>query len=190
MLQPPFQPTNQRQGRKMVNKTRRMWTCLEVVLWGDFNHSLSGFQQSTSKHQTQICSSGSIQKKLQGPAKSAQFCRSGKKQAEQHKKLFGSFFSTESQVNQCKSIIHCLLDSTYTLSKHHESSHESASAKHLLIREHPEKHHRTQMYLQRNQKSPLQTYNSIMSGRKGVLMGKTLVVSLYWGIVLRTQVIP
>jgi hypothetical protein len=37
MLQPLFKPTNQRQGKRKVNRKWGMWTCLEVVLWGSSN---------------------------------------------------------------------------------------------------------------------------------------------------------
>lgn len=51
------------------------------------------------------------------------------------------------KVNQCKSIICCLLGSSYTLSKHHTCENMSAPAKHPLLRQLPEKHHTTQLSL-------------------------------------------
>ena len=69
----------------------------------------------------------------------------------------------------------CLLGYTYALSKHQMPFHQavsrrtphasvlsktffhvSASAKHLLMRQFPEKYHMTQLSLQQNQKFPLQ----------------------------------
>jgi hypothetical protein len=101
----------------MVNRTRWIWTCLEVVLWGQIQSPLSAVQSIW------IGSSDSIQKKLQGVWR-------GKKQPEHHQKFFGALLFTklqqakireESKVNPCQSV-HRLLGYAYTLSKHHESS--------------------------------------------------------------------
>jgi len=80
-------------------------------------------------------------------------------------------------MNQCQSIVHCLLSYPYTLSKHYVSSQVSTPAKHHMpfhqaasrkihvsvlrkypcIRQFPEKkNHMTQLSLQQNQKSSLQ----------------------------------
>lgn len=64
-----------------------------------------------------------------------------KKQPEYHQKIFGAFlsmkspqmkFSKESKVNQCKSVISCLLSCTYTLSKLYMSSEISAPGKYCM----------------------------------------------------------
>lgn len=44
------------------------------------------------------------------------------------------------KTNQCKSIVHCLWGSSYSLCKHQESSQVSASAKHPLTRQLSEEH--------------------------------------------------
>ena len=104
---------------------------------------------SISKYQTRISSSASILKKLQGPTKSSHILGSDKKQPECHKKFFGVFISMKSgptskdkgtpgkhsETCQCKNLLHCLLGSPFTLSKHPVS----ASAKYPLIRQLPEK---------------------------------------------------
>lgn len=108
------------------------------------------YRQSTSisKYQTRISSSGSIQKELLGPIKLAHVLGSDKKQPECHKKFFGAVFLYEvgtskdegtpgkrSKAGHCKNLLHCLLGSPLTLSKHPVS----ASAKYPLRRQLPEK---------------------------------------------------
>lgn len=59
----------------MANRTRVAWTCLGAVPWGQFQSLLSPVQ-FTSKHQTQISSSGSVQEKPWGSATADQVARS------------------------------------------------------------------------------------------------------------------
>ena len=94
--------------------------------------------------------------------------------ARRSRKFFGAFLAMKSQQAKTSKALqgkpmqehrHCLLGSTYILSKLHISPQVSAlakhpfmlsaSAKHPLIRQLPEKHHMTQLSLQRNQKFPL-----------------------------------
>ena len=118
----------------MVNKTRGWGTWLEVVLWGWFQSSLSGYQQSSPKHQTQISSSSPVQYKntKHGSVALARSRRNwealsnwqesvgnDKKQPKYHEKFSGVFLSTKSwqskvsedqtsKENQCNSISRCL----------------------------------------------------------------------------------
>ena len=68
-----------------------MWTCLEVVLWGEIPSFIVRVPaaQSNSKHQTQIISSSSsIQQEPQGFTDSTQVSRSGEHQPEHREVLW------------------------------------------------------------------------------------------------------
>jgi len=142
-------------------KNRKMWTCLEVVLWGD---SSLHCQDIISPAKTSNSSSGSFRKKPPAP-------RNGQESKEALRNSSNTIsslahFSPQSQqaasaetskvMYHCNSTVQCPLDSIYNLSKHDTSSQGSASVKHPLTRQRPEKHHITQLSLQRNQKCPLQ----------------------------------
>lgn len=99
----------------------------------------------SSKHQTWISSSSSIQKKPQGSAESEWVCGSRKKQPEYRQKFSGSFLSVklwQAKINEDQQSIakwtnprassHCLSGYTYILSKHHVSSEASGAAKHHM----------------------------------------------------------
>ena len=129
------------------------------------------------KHQTWISNSSLIQKKPWGSTKSSWVHESFKKQLGYHEKSLDIFSllshdkwksvktSKALQGKPMQEHRHCLLGSTYILSKLHISPQVSAlakhpfmlsaSAKHPLIRQLLEKHHMTQLSLQRNQKCPL-----------------------------------
>ena len=118
--------------------------------------------QSNSKHQTQISSSGLIQKKLQGSAQSSQVSRSGKNHLEYHENYFVTFLSMklslakphEAPKKTCKDqrrpvktrkdqwsvawacntreTSHCLRVSIYSFCKHHAPSQGSATEKYHM----------------------------------------------------------
>ena len=67
MLCPPFQTIIQRQGRKDGKQDKEIWTCLETRV--NFNFHSPEYKQSSSTasgNQTQITSSGRIQRKPPG----------------------------------------------------------------------------------------------------------------------------
>ena len=136
--------------------------CFKVVHWGQFQSSLSGYQQPSIKHQTWIRSCSPLQlanakhesvvEALSRRNWKALYAEGSKKQSKYHESFFGLFFSMKSQVKKisealqgepkCRSLIHCLLGSTYIVfqTAHSLSSvclsqttfHISTSAKHLL----------------------------------------------------------
>ena len=156
-----------------------MWTCLEVALWGWFQTLLSGYQQSSLKHQTWISSGSPVLpanpknlsvseehyrinwETLPNQHKSVEAARSSQTTTRcislyevmtcKDQRILVKLF----EANQWKSIVHCLLGCTYTLSKHHTFTQVSVSAKHPLIRQLPEKHDMTNLSLQRKKKNSI-----------------------------------
>jgi hypothetical protein len=116
-----------------------MWTCLEVVPWGDSNLCLSGYQQSSSVvsgNQTWISNSGTAQQKQSGfhlictsqqewpgPARIPEVlcCASLNETKISKDKDARSRSIAKLAMQACH---HCLLSSIYTLFKH-VSSHRS-----------------------------------------------------------------
>lgn len=78
-----------------------------------------------------------VQKNMQCSTKWHKLTEGDKKQMEYHQKFCGSFLyknltstdQEESKANQCKNIIHCQLGYTHILSRHHVTSHQTASRK-------------------------------------------------------------
>lgn len=97
------------------------------------------------------------------------------------------------KVNQCHGTVHCLLGYTYTLSKHHTSSHTSSKTpSHKTVSR--QKYPLTQLSLQQNQKFPLQsrkiTWNdsSIKRNFVHLLLASVNVSYLYTCICIFTSV--
>lgn len=94
-----------------------------------------------------------VQKNMQCSTKWYKLTEGDRKQMQYHQKFCGSFLykiltstdQEESKANQCKNIVHCQLGYAHILSRHHVSSHQTASRK----------HHMAQPSLQRNQKFTL-----------------------------------
>jgi hypothetical protein len=103
MLQPPFGPTDQRFGRKKVNREREVWPCLEVVLG-----TIPRYQQSNpianTKHKSVTVTLSKRNSK--GFANSAGVNRSGQNQPEYHRCYLVHFFlGSEDQQRPKK---HCM----------------------------------------------------------------------------------
>lgn len=99
------------------------------------------------KHQTGISSSGWIQKKPRGPANGNVEAAGIPREVLWCLSLYEATTNEDQRrpvkfckTNQCKSIVHCLWGSSYSLCKHQESSQVSASAKHPLTRQLSEEH--------------------------------------------------
>ena len=145
---PSSPPPTRGHGKERLMGQRKMCTHLEIVLWGRFQSSLSGYHQftshksaavawSTHKHHSQI-----NWEEMTRFCQLAQVHRNSKKPPEHHKKFFGVFFSKTSwQMMTSKELqgesiphspAHCLLGYTYTLSKHHTSFQASTWAKYHM----------------------------------------------------------
>ena len=176
-------------GRKVINRTRRFWTCL-VILW---DISLVIFIariraiQSDRKHQMWIDSSRKF-KESTNWHKSVEV--SGIHWNTMRSSLVHFSLWSEEQQNiawptktsgnqwgfaqrgNARASPHCLWGYIYILCKHHTPSqvstppkhhmpsHMSASAKHPVTRQFPEKHQMRQLSFQRNQKFLLQNIYS------------------------------
>ena len=151
-----------------------MWTCLEVVLQGNSDlccQDISSPIQNTKQESAAVAQSRRNHKAPPNPPKSMAVVRSSQntmrnslmhfslqrhdeqrsartskmlqgKPMQEHHSLSVRFYFHAFQIS------HAL--SSVCLSK--TSSHVSASAKHPLLRQLPEKHHMTQLSLQRHQK--------------------------------------
>ena len=172
MLHLHFQPTDQRQGRKMVNRTReggcgpvqnQFFQAIPI-----FVVRLSAVQSKTSntnqqqqlypEETTRLWQISMSLQKWHDAARIPQEVRwHVSLQKSQRVKIREALRGKPRQKH------HPLLGSTQTLSKHHQSSHlsGSASAKHPLITQLPEKHYMTQPSLKKTQKIPLHVFIKI-----------------------------
>jgi hypothetical protein len=114
---PSSPPPIRGSGKERLIGQRRMWSCLEMVLWWRFQSLLSGSVDQF----TRISSGNPLPNSKNESAEVVQSRRSheallrgDKKLPEHHKKLFGTFLSMKSQqmmiskegkANQCHSVI-------------------------------------------------------------------------------------
>lgn len=117
----------------MVNRTRGLWNCLEVLLWVItlLIVMIPAVQSNSNHNQTQISSRGSIQQKPQGSANqhgSVEVARISWNTTRNSVTIFS--LQLEDQQRSAKTSkcciasnervsLLCLWDFTYTLSKHH-----------------------------------------------------------------------
>ena len=144
----------------MANRTRELWTCLEVVFRGWFQSSLSAVQstsktpntnqqqqfhlEETSRLPSTQCTEVARSSQSTNRSSLVHFSHNVTISKDQRWKQ-GEWIqechlqrpalgkpNKDQQGNQCWSKVHCLLGYTYTLSKHHMSSQASTTAKHYM----------------------------------------------------------
>ena len=152
---------------------------------------LSGYQQTSEKHQTGSNSGNPVQSaNTKHKSVTVARPRGNSRGSAESAGVRGSSQDTTGtswsislkevrpakhcKANQCKGS-HCLWGCIYFPSKHHTSSQVSVSATHPLMRQFPGKHHITQLNLQRNQKFLFQ---------RGLQENSPFGGSAYRGIVL------
>ena len=159
----------------MVNRTRGFVDLFRSYSLGWYQSLLSEYQQSSPRANTTHVSVAAARssrncKALPNPHESAEtawISRNTTRSSLVHfslrsEVLYGTVAVQEHPLSVCGVPLY-ILSKPFTASqastpaKHHMPSHTSASAKHPLIRQLPEKYHETQLSLQRNQKLPLQT---------------------------------
>ena len=147
MFQPPFKPTSKERRKRWLIGQKGFWTCLEVVLWGQFQFLSSRYQQSIPKANTKCESVAEAwfsrnYEALLNWNQSTEMTRNSQNTITNSLVLFSlrsyskrrSLKTSEAlHCKQYKSLIPSLLGYNYTLSNHHESAQVCASAKHPLI---------------------------------------------------------